>query len=184
MKIENFRTKLFKQMVLTIAKSKMTDNQSFRYYRGNTFHYNMDRSGNIKSIKVNGEIRNDIIAYYWFDNGTLEYPFDFITYNEYLEFKRGHKINQILDKETEIVTEFKGVKTEKRDAYGQNEFQVGDEVFFIFDRKRITGKVIKKTPRTLIVENELTDNLKFKLKRGGWINETACEFATIYLFKN
>lgn len=99
MKVDNFRTNDFRDMVNHIASEKGYDKQ--KYHR---LKFNIKSNGDIKPLRING-IDDNYIAYFRKeveDGDTIHSIPVGITYNEYISFNRDITLSKIVGDEIKI----------------------------------------------------------------------------------
>ena len=132
-------------MINTIIRSK---GQTIIQNKGKEIHYNFDLKGNTKRMSINRKPIENLIAYYWYQDGS-EYPvggrtagISYVTYEEYVGFLRDQKLSVVFGEEVEIIE----VKSKRERKSPEFEPKVGDmlRVSYLFGNSSIV-EVTKRT---------------------------------------
>lgn len=150
MKVENFRTKAFKDMVNTIAVRK--DGEVLNR-KGLMFNFNL--RGETKPFNIRGrDTINDVVAYFYKQDGMIEY----IDKGDIDQFERDVKLSDVLGEKVEIVEKKRKVKPTL--PFNDIDVKEGD----ILGVRDLYGKfnivVVKRTAKTFSYSVFLYGHLK------------------------
>ena len=168
-KIEEFRTKKFKEVIKKIAEDdtyELWPRKEIKFYTGNN---GVLKSRNLIMYETNEYKRiEDIIAVYYVNIGNIGWP-KAVTYNDYKKYIRDAKVCVLLDEENDIDKAIKISKTPILD------FKVGDKIWVGNYLIREEHKVIKRTKCYLHTSISKKHNYKneqiefrFHVKDGVW----------------
>jgi hypothetical protein len=104
MKVENFRTIEFRNIINHIATEKGYDEKSY-----NKIKYNIKANGDIKPLRINGADDN-YIAWFRKDENNVSIPVG-ITYNDYISFNRDITLSKLVGEDV-IIKDIRRVQKE------------------------------------------------------------------------
>jgi len=112
-KVEEFRTQEFRDIINHIACEKGYVKHKDLSYQQQKIQYNFTRNGEIKQMTICG-VSDDYVAIFRIVKGNRIIPIG-ITYNDYLKVKRDVKLSKIFDRKTEIKSTRKVVEQKPRE---------------------------------------------------------------------
>ena len=164
MKVDNFRTREFRDLVYHIAKTK-----GYTADKYNKVEFNFNNSGEIKPLTIN-KVKDDYVAYFKTERrdnqGYLYRDYVGITYNEVLSFKRDIVISEVVD----------GTKVEIADSRRvrpSNPAEFEPKVDMIITAstysRYMRGKIVKTTAKTFqyVLVNNPSVVFTARLKKSG-----------------
>jgi hypothetical protein len=145
MKVEEFRTKAFRDKVEYIVKQRGHDTILHKN-RNKLIHYNFDNNSNTKALSFCGTPVENCVAYYWTKSGDISgeasCPVHYIQYSEVVKLERKLKLAKIGGNEIQIA-----VKKVKKVVTPKINLEVGEFYVLTDCRSSEIVKIIGKTDK-------------------------------------